>query len=144
MDFSSLRGLASQPVGCEPFHRGRLRLETTDIYGINIWKPQIFTWWLIAVARLQLWNSNGNDFMVGVTITWGAVFRVAALGRFWTTEQLQSSVSIWVTMQSVLDYQSHRVIFEFGWDRWPWMCSGLKYRRGDCSFVLFLMRIWIG
>ena len=36
-------------------------------------KIQIFRSLFITIAKLQLWRSNENNFMVGVTTTWGTV-----------------------------------------------------------------------
>lgn len=36
-------------------------------FHLNHWKVQIFTLWFIIVAKLQLWSSNENRVLVGVT-----------------------------------------------------------------------------
>jgi hypothetical protein len=68
--------MVHNPVGVEwPFHRGHQRpLE-----------KHRFMLWFIAVAKLRLWSSNGNNFMVGVTTTWGTVSKGLELGRLRTT-----------------------------------------------------------
>ena len=33
--------------------------------------PKLFTLWFITVAKLQLWSSSEDNFMVGATIAWG-------------------------------------------------------------------------
>lgn len=67
-------GNGSQSVGYGPFG-GWIAISQGS---------QIFPSQFITIAKQQLWSSIENNFMVGVTITWGTVLKVTALGRLWT------------------------------------------------------------
>jgi hypothetical protein len=43
-------------------------------------KAHIFTFWFIT-AKLQLWSSNGNSLMVGVTMIQGTVLKGHSIGQ---------------------------------------------------------------
>ena len=85
--------MVHNPVGVEwPFHRGHQRpLE-----------KHRFMLWFIAVAKLRLWSSNGNNFMVGVTTTWGTVSKGLELGRLRTTalSSQTSMMRLWLWHQA--------------------------------------------
>jgi hypothetical protein len=46
---------------------------------------KVFTLRFVTVAKLQLWSSNENDFMAGVTTTPGTVLKATTIGRLGTT-----------------------------------------------------------
>jgi hypothetical protein len=55
-------------------------VQKTFSQGSHIWYPayQIFTLQFIFQAKLQLWGSSENNFMIGVTTTWRSVLK-----EFW-------------------------------------------------------------
>ena len=70
-----------------PFHRVHPRHQ--NIYTMRS-IPQF-----IKVAKLQLWNSNRNNFMAGVTTTWGTVLKGHSIRKVENCYPATVKMTIW-------------------------------------------------
>ena len=109
---------------------------------------QTFTLWFITVAKLKLWSSKKNNFMVGVTTPRGTVLKSHNIGRVRTIDSRQLDTP----PPFLVFWAENRLYIFFPFTKQPWVFnipgffSAYLWAQGPlcsqhCALVLFMLKL---